>query len=219
MSWARPVPCQPKDTARKEESPISAHHVACHQVEEMDNSGHWLPNQDLLWQCGQIFLAEVTIDVAKHAVVGKFNEIRPGVYREFMKVCHATHLSFLQHDHGFKHLTTYCAGASIKFSCVLCQLCCACQNQALARLLCLWESSPTGTAFPLHWSATCVLRQVSGLRLLNPYTCASLTYNSNAKPAILVSVHLMLNGNSEPSMHPVCDGANCNTFDIRYDET
>lgn len=57
-------------------------------VEEMDNSGHWLPNQDLLWQCGQIFLAEVTIDVAKHAVVGKFNEIRPGVYREFMKdVC------------------------------------------------------------------------------------------------------------------------------------
>ncbi|DBA69727.1 TPA: hypothetical protein ACH3X2_012585 [Trebouxia sp. C0005] len=57
-------------------------------VEEMDNSGHWLPNQDLLWQCGQIFLAEVAIDVAKHAVVGKFNEIRPGVYREFMKdVC------------------------------------------------------------------------------------------------------------------------------------
>ena len=50
------------------------------------SSGHWLPNQDLLWQCGQIFLAELAIDVAKHAVVGKFNEIRPGVYREFMKV-------------------------------------------------------------------------------------------------------------------------------------
>ena len=60
--------------------------TGCCQVEEMDNSGHWLPNQDLLWQCGQIFLAEVAIDVAKHAVVGKFNEIRPGVYREFMKV-------------------------------------------------------------------------------------------------------------------------------------
>ena len=52
----------------------------------MDNSGHWLPNQDLLWQCGQILIAEIAIDVAKHAVVGKFNEIRPGVYREFMKV-------------------------------------------------------------------------------------------------------------------------------------
>ena len=52
----------------------------------MDNSGHWLPSRHLLWQCSQIFLAEVVIDVAKHAVVGKFNEIRPGVYREFMKV-------------------------------------------------------------------------------------------------------------------------------------
>ncbi len=26
-------------------------------------------------------------DVTKHAVLGKFNEIRPGMYREFMKVC------------------------------------------------------------------------------------------------------------------------------------
>lgn len=25
-------------------------------------------------------------DVTKHAVLGKFNEIRPGMYREFMKV-------------------------------------------------------------------------------------------------------------------------------------
>ena len=54
-------------------------------VEEMDNSGNWLPSRHLLWQCSQIFLAELVIDVAKHAVVGKFNEIRPGVYREFMK--------------------------------------------------------------------------------------------------------------------------------------
>lgn len=73
----------------------------------MDNSGHWLPNQDLLWQCGQIFLAEVTIDVAKHAVVGKFNEIRPGVYREFMKVSHATHHNCQQDVHGCKHSAMY----------------------------------------------------------------------------------------------------------------
>lgn len=52
----------------------------------MDNSGQWLPSKHLLWQCSQIFLAELVIDIAKHAVVGKFNEIRPGVYREFMKV-------------------------------------------------------------------------------------------------------------------------------------
>ena len=31
----------------------------------MGNSGHWLPNQDLLWQYGQIFLAELAVDVAK----------------------------------------------------------------------------------------------------------------------------------------------------------
>lgn len=55
-------------------------------VEEMDNSGHWLPSKDLLWQCAHIFGAEIVIDVIKHAVLGKFNEIRPGVYREFMKV-------------------------------------------------------------------------------------------------------------------------------------
>lgn len=55
------------------------------QVEEMDNSGQWLPSKHLLRQCSQIFVAEIVIDIAKHAVVGKFNEIRPGVYREFMK--------------------------------------------------------------------------------------------------------------------------------------
>ncbi len=33
-------------------------------------------------------LASGGADVTKHAVLGKFNEIRPGVYREFMKdVC------------------------------------------------------------------------------------------------------------------------------------
>ena len=71
----------------------------------MDNSGHWLPNQDLLWQCGQIFLAEVAIDVAKHAVVGKFNEIRPGVYREFMKVRKSPITIASNLLHFLKHLT------------------------------------------------------------------------------------------------------------------
>ena len=39
--------------------------------------------------CGsaaKFFIAEVCIDIIKHAVLGKFNEIRPGVYREFLKV-------------------------------------------------------------------------------------------------------------------------------------
>ena len=55
-------------------------------AEDMDNSSSWIPNSGLVWKCVQIFTAEVCIDVIKHAVLGKFNEIRPGVYREFLKV-------------------------------------------------------------------------------------------------------------------------------------
>ena len=55
-------------------------------AEEMDNSSRWWPNASLVWRCAQIFGAEICIDVIKHAVLGKFNEIRPGVYREFTRV-------------------------------------------------------------------------------------------------------------------------------------
>jgi hypothetical protein len=34
----------------------------------------------------QVLSVEVVIDIIKHAVLGKFNDIRPGMYREFMKV-------------------------------------------------------------------------------------------------------------------------------------
>lgn len=54
-------------------------------VEEMTSSGHSFVNQRLLMQCFYVFMSEVVIDVVKHAVLGKFNEVRPGVYREFMK--------------------------------------------------------------------------------------------------------------------------------------
>ena len=49
-------------------------------------AGRWVPNAELLRRCTYVFAAEMVIDVIKHAVLGKFNEIRPGVYREFMKV-------------------------------------------------------------------------------------------------------------------------------------
>ena len=49
-------------------------------------AGRWVPNAELLRRCAYVFTAEMVIDVIKHAVLGKFNEIRPGVYREFMKV-------------------------------------------------------------------------------------------------------------------------------------
>ena len=55
-------------------------------AEEMSNAERATPNSGLLWQCCQILAAEVAIDVLKHAVLGRFNEIRPGVYREFMRV-------------------------------------------------------------------------------------------------------------------------------------
>ena len=55
-------------------------------AEEMSNAERSSPNRGLVWQCTQILAAEVAIDVLKHAVLGRFNEIRPGVYREFTRV-------------------------------------------------------------------------------------------------------------------------------------
>ncbi|KAL4458618.1 hypothetical protein ABPG75_013483 [Micractinium tetrahymenae] len=54
-------------------------------VEEMGNSGARSPNPRLLAGCAHIYAGEVVIDIIKHAVLGKFNEIRPGVYREYMR--------------------------------------------------------------------------------------------------------------------------------------
>lgn len=73
-------------------------------AEEMDNSSTWVPNASLLWKCSQIFMAEVCIDVIKHAVLGKFNEIRPGVYREFLKVSLEIYKSDCQQSfHNLSH--------------------------------------------------------------------------------------------------------------------
>ncbi|GIL72082.1 hypothetical protein Vretimale_483 [Volvox reticuliferus] len=52
-------------------------------VEEMDSAASWSPPHDYLRVCGLMVAAEVVIDVIKHAVLGKFNEVRPGLYREF----------------------------------------------------------------------------------------------------------------------------------------
>ena len=55
-------------------------------VEEMDNAGSSRFNRALLQRCAGIFAAEVAIDVTKHAVVTKFSDVRPGVYRTFLHV-------------------------------------------------------------------------------------------------------------------------------------
>lgn len=50
-------------------------------VEDMDSAASWSPAPHLLLECGRILLWEAAIDVVKHAVLGKFNDIRPGIYR------------------------------------------------------------------------------------------------------------------------------------------
>ena len=55
-------------------------------AEEMVSAGRMWPNPRLLWQSLHIMVAEIAIDILKHAVLGRFNEIRPGVYRDFMRV-------------------------------------------------------------------------------------------------------------------------------------
>jgi len=54
-------------------------------VEDMCNSNTWFPSSEILTECSRIILAEIVVDIIKHAVLGKFNEIRPGVYREFFR--------------------------------------------------------------------------------------------------------------------------------------
>ena len=85
-------------------------------AEEMSNAERATPNSGLLWQCCQILAAEVAIDVLKHAVLGRFNEIRPGVYREFMRVSPRqavlwTRAAFWQLSRGAEQLRSVaCAG-------------------------------------------------------------------------------------------------------------
>ena len=45
-------------------------------VEEAGGAGGAAPSARLLRQCAYVLVAESVIDVAKHAVLGKFNEIR-----------------------------------------------------------------------------------------------------------------------------------------------
>jgi hypothetical protein len=54
-------------------------------VEESIGLGQPLPSSRLAKQCIYVLFAEVVIDVTKHAVLGKFNDIRPGVYGEFTR--------------------------------------------------------------------------------------------------------------------------------------
>ena len=56
----------------------------------MDNSGSVRPNPELLRRCAYIFGAEIVIDITKHAVLSKLNDIHPSVYQRFMRVCNCS---------------------------------------------------------------------------------------------------------------------------------
>lgn len=54
-------------------------------AEDVSNSGSWLPAGTTVLECARIFGWEIVIDITKHAVLGKFNDIRPGIYREYTR--------------------------------------------------------------------------------------------------------------------------------------
>ncbi len=59
-------------------------------------------------------LRQIVIDVVKHAVLGKFNDIRPGIYREYMRDLCADSLTAYSHSahrlvrlaYGIQHVVT-----------------------------------------------------------------------------------------------------------------
>ncbi|CAD7697179.1 unnamed protein product [Ostreobium quekettii] len=54
-------------------------------VEDMCNSNTSWPSSEVVKECTRIILAEIVVDIIKHAVLGKFSDVQPGVYREFFK--------------------------------------------------------------------------------------------------------------------------------------
>lgn len=54
-------------------------------VEDMGQNSSQLPRMDLVLTCAMVIFAESVVDIVKHAVLGKFSDIRPGVYREFLR--------------------------------------------------------------------------------------------------------------------------------------
>lgn len=54
-------------------------------AEDMRDRSAGAPDTRLLRHCGVVYGSEVVIDIIKHVVLGKLNDMRPGVYREFMK--------------------------------------------------------------------------------------------------------------------------------------
>lgn len=55
---------------------------ACCRIARVERRRPLAPLPALATRCAA---RQVVIDISKHAVLGKFNDIRPGIYREYMR--------------------------------------------------------------------------------------------------------------------------------------
>ena len=54
-------------------------------AEDLLSTGQLLVDGSMVWECVKIFLCEILVDVLKHVTLAKFNNVRPGTYREFFR--------------------------------------------------------------------------------------------------------------------------------------
>lgn len=54
-------------------------------VEDMGQNNSHIPRMEMVLTCAMVIFSESVVDIVKHAVLGKFSDIRPGVYREFLR--------------------------------------------------------------------------------------------------------------------------------------
>ena len=54
-------------------------------AEDLLSTGQLLVDGSMVWECVKIFLCEMLVDVLKHVTLAKFNNVRPGTYREFFR--------------------------------------------------------------------------------------------------------------------------------------
>jgi hypothetical protein len=54
-------------------------------AEDVLSTGQLTVDSSLVQECMKIFLCEVLVDILKHVTLAKFNNVRPGTYREFFR--------------------------------------------------------------------------------------------------------------------------------------
>jgi len=69
-------------------------------IENMLLTNAYLPSYKMFSQCAMILVTEIVVDIMKHAFVGKFQNLKPGVYSEYLKdMCEKTAASSSMNGH------------------------------------------------------------------------------------------------------------------------